>query len=109
MMASLVKYLVRWNASNDRSLAAFRASYEGHGPERRQLIREGVEAAALAADKFYQAFGAFSHGTMCVLLLCEDEGEPEAQGGGVRPQTVLAALAAWDRGEEYTPPHPIQP
>jgi hypothetical protein len=104
---------VRWRADDDQRLQVFKVFYLGADTEQRRRLYEYIRAVAalspadLEADMQYHGeIGCTGDRVLSVEVSCSHL--PDGPSAAVNPHLLQAALEAWNRGEEYTPPPLVQ-
>ena len=106
---NLVAESARWSSDDDQRLQVFKAFYRGAVPEQRRRLSEYIRAVAVlspADDEDSVAFGGeigcAGDRMLAVQVSCSHL--PDGPSAEVSPHLLLAAMEAWEQGEEFAPP-----
>jgi hypothetical protein len=104
---------VRWTAGDDQKLQVFKEFYLGADTEQRCRLYEYIRAVAALSPpdlegnvQFSGEIGCTGDRVLSVEVSCCHL--PDGPSATVDPHLLQAALEAWNRGEEFTPPPLIQ-
>ena len=104
---------VRCAAGDDQRLQVFKVLWSGATTTQRQRLYEYIRAVAAlspsdleASVQFDGEIGCTGDRVLAVQVSCSHL--PDGPSAVVDPHLLQAALEAWQRGEEFTPPPLIQ-
>jgi len=96
---ALANVVAKLESQKDQRLADIRTAYNAMNPQRRAKFREWVQEVGGVESKFYGS--QFLAQTQIGVLVLEGDGD--ARGISVAPASLVRAIAAWDKNEEYIP------